>query len=548
MTRPNKYANPIIMISKTLQIMTFFVFAGTASVWATGTPRGTVISSQATAAFTVVDSTRRVNSNIIALTIAQLAAVNWTPPTASQAAGLNTPADYPAAITNSGNWEDQFDITAVSSRGFPAAVYLDSNADGVLSPAELAAGPLTRTATILADSAVYVVARVIIANNPALIGQLDVLTATATSVYDPTKNASGVYTTSISSAALLVTKTVSAPGPYAGDRVTYTIVYTNSGTAAASNVTVTDVFDNNLVFVTGSATPSPVSVAGQTVTWDLGAVPPTTGTIRFDVDIVNTVVPGTEIHNVADVRYFDGPNLVQLGSTETNFITIQSPTVTVDFTPDRLGAGEPGDTIDYAYAITNNGSVAETFDVSYTSSQGLSWLIYHDANGNDRIDAGEPVTATTGSLPSGMTYPIVARSVLPRVSIDGMVDSTIFMVSSTTNPDNFRTRRGTTTIVIPVMSLQKFADAPDPRPGNEIRYIVTYTNTGSGQAYAFTVADSIPGNTVYVPESVRLNSVNKTDAADTDEVIVQNGVIAVRVGTVAPAASGIIEFRVRITL
>jgi uncharacterized repeat protein (TIGR01451 family) len=330
--------------------------------------------------------------------------------------------------------------------------------------------------------------------------------------------------------------------------VTYTIVYTNSGSAPASNFTVADILDNNLVFIPGSSTPAPVTATGQTITWNLGSVPPTTGTIRFDVNIVNTVLPGTEIHNVADIRYTDGSNLIQLASTETNFITIQIPTVTVDFSPDRFGTGEPSDTVEYAYIITNSGTVAEEFAISYVSSLGLSWQVFHDANANDRIDAGELSTTGTGPLAPGETYRIVARSVLPLVPVDRTVDSTMFTVSSTTKVDNFRSRSGVTTIGIPVMNLQKFADAPDPKPGNEIRYMITYMNSGSGQAYAFAVADSIPANTAYVPGSVKLDSVTKTDGPDGDQVVVSNGIIVVNIGGVAPSTSGMIEFRVRITL
>jgi uncharacterized repeat protein (TIGR01451 family) len=256
--------------------------------------------------------------------------------------------------------------------------------------------------------------------------------------------------------------------------------------------------------------------------WNLGTiVANSNGTISFQVDLVSNAVAGTEIHNIADVHFNDGPNSINITSTETNFITVQSGGgVTVDFTPVQTGASEPGDTVDYAYVVTNNGGLLETFSFTYVSSQGL---------------AG-----------GGTQYRLVVRTIVPVVPADHTVDVTTFRVGSTTNASNFKTTTGTTTISIPVMSLVKVANAPDPKPGREITYTITYANSGSGRAIQFVVSDPIPANTTYVAQSVKLNNTPKTDEADADEVTVSGSLVTVNVGTVTPQASGTIEFRVRI--
>ncbi|MEO8168415.1 MAG: hypothetical protein ABI623_09215, partial [bacterium] len=143
-------------------------------------------------------------------------------------------------------------------------------------------------------------------------------------------------------------------------------------------------------------------------------------------------------------------------------------------------------------------------------------------------------------------YKVVARTVLPVASSNGTIDATNFKAASTTNAGNFKTTVGTTTMYIPVMSLVKIADSPEPKPGREIRYQITYGNSGNGHALQFAVTDSIPTNTTYVPSTVKLNNVPKTDSADGDEVTVIGSLITVNVGLVYPQSSGIIEFRVRI--
>ena len=96
------------------------------------------------------------------------------------------------------------------------------------------------------------------------------------------------------------------------------------------------------------------------------------------------------------------------------------------------------------------------------------------------------------------------------------------------------------------MSLVKVADAPVPKPGMEIKYTITYANSGGGHALQFAVTDSIPAHTTYIPQSVKLNGAAKTDESDGDEATVTGGMITIQMGTVNPQISGSIEFRVRI--
>ena len=519
-------------------------------VFGAGTPAGTTISNQAHAAYRANNGQQMplVSSNVVAVVVQQVGAVNITPVTASRSTQINTFVDYPSTVTNSGNGADNLLLAASSSHGFTVAMYRDANSNGVLDPGEISAGQITQTGNLAADSTERIITRMTVPNNISLNGQTDILTVTATSAYEPAANAVGTYTTTIASAAMTFTKSVNITAPRGGDRVTYTIAYTNSGASAASNVTVTDVLDNHLNYVTSSAVPVPSGISGQTITWNLGTVAPNgSGSITFQTDIVNNATPGIEIHNVAQVAYNDGPNLVNITSTENNFITVQSGgVVTIDFSPNRTGSGEPGDTLNYAFTATNNGGLAETFTLSFASNQNLVWTYYHDVNGNGQVDPGDVQTTSTGSLPSGGQYNVVARTILPVAPANGTVDATTFKAASTTNAGNFKTTTGTTTLYIPVMSLAKLADSPVPKPGREIRYQITYSNSGNGHALEFAVTDSIPANTTYIPSSVKLNNVSKTDAADGDEVTVVGSLITVNVGLVNPQTSGIIEFRVRI--
>ncbi len=518
---------------------------------AAGTPAGTSICNQAQATYAAANGVPMppISSNAVCITVQQVGTVNITPATASRTSQINTSIDYASEVTNSGNSSDNILLAAISSHGFPAAIYLDANGNGVLDPSELAAGVISQTGNLLADSSARIIIRLTIPNNIALNGQTDFMNIIGTSAFDAAARDTGSYSTIIASATLSFTKSVSNSVPRGGDRVTYTLAYVNSGSADASNLAVSDVLDNHLRYVTSSAVPAPTSVVGQTISWNLGTIAAgATGSIIFQVDIVNNATPGTEIHNIAQIQYNDGPNLINLASTESNFITVQAGgVVTVDFTPLRTDSGEPGDTIDYAFTVTNTGALTEAFTLSFSSNQSLNWIYYYDANGNGTIDSSETATTATGPLAgNGGQYNVVARTILGVVSTNGTIDVTTFRVTSTTNAGNFKTTTGTTTILIPVMNLTKIADSPEPKPGREIRYQITYGNNGGGHAIQFVVTDAIPANTTYIAQSVQHNTIPKTDEADGDEVTLSNGVITVNVGTVNPAASGVIEFRVRI--
>jgi uncharacterized repeat protein (TIGR01451 family) len=519
--------------------------------YAAGTPAGTMLMTQATASFRDSRHTNLqfVGSNTVNVVIGQIAVVNITPTVATQIARVNSSADYAFRVVNSGNGTDEFGIAVMSSLNFPIAMYRDANRDGVLAPDEVAAGALLLTGSMPADSTAYLVARVTVPNTASMNGQSDLLSITAVSGFDPRRSATALYTTTISSALIAATKSVDVTSPRAGDRVVYTVTCTNTGTADAANVTITDVLDVNLHFLTGSASPTPVSISGQTVIWEIGTLAgKETRTITYTATLLNNVPPTTEIHNFAILRCLDGTTAQQDSSAEINFIVVRSGgVVTVDATQDQETSAEPGDTVQYAFTITNNGVQPETFNLNSASSRNIAWILYADENANGRVDAGESVVTTTGPVPGGGgEFRVIALARMPRVPADLTVDIVTLRVASTVNPDNFITRLGSTTIMMPMVTLLKEVTAPMPVPGNEITYTISYANRGHGSAYRFLLVDGIPAHTTYVAGSTRHNGAGRTDSQDADEITVENGAVTAMLGTLSPATSGTIEFKVRI--
>jgi large repetitive protein len=519
-------------------------------VQAAGTPAGTVITNQARVTFRYPGdlSSTTVSSNIVAITVAQVAAVNLAPAAGSEFARLTTVVDYPFSLLNSGNGTDRFLLTWNSSLGLSAQVFIDANGDQLLGAAEISAGSVTQTPDLLEDRSGNFILRVSVPDSVGLTGQIDAFQLTAASGFDPSKRATLSRATTITAAVLALQKSVSRSMPRAGERVMYRILYSNPGNAAATGMSLIDELDPHLRYVAGSASPTPDSVGGQLLRWsNMSVTAWASGYVLFQADVLNNVPVGTEIHNVMSGLYMDGQSTRSTISTEQNFITVQaSGYVTVDIRPDTSAEGEPGDTLQYGFVIHNHGALPEAFNLSYTSSQGLGWIFHEDAAGSGRVDPGSPPITSTGTLAGGASYHIVATAVLPVVTADQTADLTLFRVQSSSNPSNYNIASGWTTISIPTMSLTKAASTADPLSGSEITYTISYFNAGHGVAYAFGISDSIPSHTTYVPQSTTLDGTPQTDELDGDQVTVSGGVVIVSLGTVAPNRRGTVSFRVKI--
>jgi uncharacterized repeat protein (TIGR01451 family) len=103
---------------------------------------------------------------------------------------------------------------------------------------------------------------------------------------------------------------------------------------------------------------------------------------------------------------------------------------------------------------------------------------------------------------------------------------------------------------VPNIVLTLTESAINPAPGDIVTYTIAYSNTGDGSATNTVVSASTPIHTSYVANSVTVNSVPKTDAADADGVTVSSGNITVNlgtiVGTIAPGGNGTITYQVTI--
>jgi len=154
-----------------------------------------------TAAATVIDnystlrcSTISLNSNVVRITVAQIAGATISPATSSLSGPQGTALYFPAALTNSGNGADSFSLSVSSQSGWPVSLYRDDNGDGIHQATEQAvisgSGSLTAGKSYRCFAAVTV-------PSTAISGAKDTLTLTARSSFNAAITACATFTTNV---------------------------------------------------------------------------------------------------------------------------------------------------------------------------------------------------------------------------------------------------------------------------------------------------------------------------------------------------------------
>jgi len=246
-----------------------WALAGTVTAipsWAAGTRAGTNITNTARVDFKDVNGNNLFQlSNTVTTTVSQVGGVIVDPNNGPVSLDPGDVFYFPHVVTNAGNFDDYINLTAVSAGGWPVAIYRDVNGDGVYQPAldiplldSAGDADAIPDSGFLSDSGVGSSMRILVAVTvPAgtADGAADVTTVTGTSVFDPTKTDTATDTINVTSPNVAVVKSVGPVGPQPpGTILTYTIVVTNNGSAAANTVVLTDPIPANTTYQAGTIT------------------------------------------------------------------------------------------------------------------------------------------------------------------------------------------------------------------------------------------------------------------------------------------------------
>ncbi len=424
---------------------------------------GSQITNIASGDYTdALGNTLVINSNPVSLTVQKVYALTLLE-NQTQVATLGAPVTFPHLLTNTGNSPDQYLLNlsqinaAFSLSGL--AVYADRNQDGVADDS------VNLNSTQISLNAGESLALVIVGSVPASanIGNQSSISLKATSQQNAALNqlVTDVVTV-VDQAVINVTKSQSVSTGTNGTVITYTLAYTNTGTAAG-RLTLVDALDNSLSYQANSGTWSSGSVltdaddteasvnptntginyklvGANQIEFAIGNIAPlTTGSVSFKVNVNSDA--NTKIPNTASYKQDNGLNNTVVKDTKTNTVVFslqqQLGVVLNNNSSSSSNNGNPNNSPDNLITKTgviagkpvifdnyvwNTGNTSDTYNLTYTATNlpTCAQVQFVGADGQTPLtDSNGDGIVDTGSLAAGQ-----ARAVKVRLTTTPICSST----------------------------------------------------------------------------------------------------------------------------
>jgi uncharacterized repeat protein (TIGR01451 family)/fimbrial isopeptide formation D2 family protein len=289
-----------------------------------------------------------------------------------------------------------------------------------------------------------------------------------------------------------------------GERITYTIVVTNTGDGTASNVTVSDALPAFTTFVAGSTAISGASgTAGAPPALATGITLPPAGvvTVTFAVTAAIPLTNGLTITNTAGVSSTQTPDPVT-GTVTDVVSSTHAISISKSVAPAIVG---PGGLLTYTifYTVTgdepaNSVTISDRTPLSTTFSSASDSPVLAPSIGG----TGDVVWALGTLLPatSGITQSTGTRRMTVRV--DGVVLSGTQIINSALITDASGltdTAQATATVnSAHDLALIKRVQPAIAAPGDLITYTITYSVTGNEPSLGTTISDVLPAEIAFV--------------------------------------------------
>ncbi|WP_029191295.1 DUF7507 domain-containing protein [Paenibacillus elgii] len=348
-----------------------------------------------------------------------------------------------------------------------------------------------------------------------------------------------------------VVKSANVSGAIVGDTITYTAVISNTGTANAASVVLSDALPTGLTFVTGS-----VTVGGATQsTYDITAGAPL-GSLNFGSSITVTYrarvtsLPSTQqLVNTANAAFTfqsvaGGSTISGVIPSNSVTVTVYSPILTITKTGSTANA-TVGNPVTYTLQIANTGNIGAATTITDNIPSGSSFVAgSFRVNGVVVPGANPAMGVAIGTIAAGgtstVTFQVLVNS-LP--SPPQLVDQAT--AAYTYSPPDGRTVSGSAssnTLTIPVRlpsaTVVKSVGNTDASVGDTLTYTSVITNTGLESISNVVLTDAIPSGTAFVAGSVTVGGVGKSSA---------NPASGIAVGTIAAGSSSTVTFQVTVS-
>ncbi|MBZ0268455.1 DUF11 domain-containing protein, partial [bacterium] len=301
-----------------------------------------------------------------------------------------------------------------------------------------------------------------------------------------------LWTTTFPGADIAVHKAANAVTRNIGTPATYTIVVTNRGPDAATNVAITDQLPLGLTFGTAFATTGTYSEG--TGVWAIGAMAVGQADTLIIDSVVDPSAAGSTIINTAAVTASDQVDGNPGNDESTVEIVVPSVDLVLSKTVDNPLPNE-GATVSYLLLLTNGGPDAATgvqvLDllptgvtfVSATPSQGT----YNPGTGV--WDLGTVATAATLSITATVDAGTAGQTITNNAAVSAVDQGDI-------NPGN-NSGLANFTVQSADLELSKSVSDTSPVAGQFVTYEVVLRNNGPFTAIGITISDPLPAGVAF---------------------------------------------------
>ncbi|QBB69777.1 DUF11 domain-containing protein [Pseudolysobacter antarcticus] len=424
---------------------------------------------------------------------------------------VGTPASYTLTVTNIGSAATI--ATSTVSDSVPASLSLGA------APAGCTITGQQVTCTVAAGLAVGASVSFIIPVTPLAIANGTTVnnTATVSGGGDPTcpnvsnPNCTSTTGTPVNAPQLVILKTVSSNPLIVGVPATYTLMVTNSGSAATTATsTVTDTIPSTLTLGT---LPSGCSAVGQTVTCTIAAPLAINSPVSFVIPITpQAAASGTSVSNTGSVVGGGDPSCPGGANCTSTTITpvVTKADLVVTKVASPVNTYVPGQSLNYTITVTNNGpsdlSGVTVSDLVPASVAVSAWSC-SVSSGSADCDTTAAGTGASGStntitlpnvfLASGASLSIAVTGTVPLSATGSIINSVTATppagTTCTTAPCTKTTTVTNTNGGTPVLSIVKTATPSTFAIGQTGTYSLQVSNTGTtSTAGTITVSDTLP--------------------------------------------------------
>ncbi|MEK4408545.1 cell surface protein [Bacillus sp. FSL L8-0642] len=336
---------------------------------------------------------------------------------------------------------------------------------------------------------------------------------------------SNLVSTQINNANVTLTKSTNKQFATIGETISYTILITNSGNTAATNVQLTDPLPNGAILTPGTVTLNGVlQNVDSLIALPIGTIPGgATFTLSFQVTVINITAQNPIINNAfASYLYTVNPSLPPTSKTaNSNSVTstIRLANLQATKSVDKTFA-EVGDVLTYTFALTNDGNVAANNVLLSDSIANGTAFVPDSVTINNVTQPGvTPASINIGSINAGTTITASFQVLITSIPNPNPISNNAsisynFIVDPNASPVSKNTTSTTTFTQVNDANVisAKTVDRAFATVGDVLTYSILLTNAGSVTADSPTFVDTNPDGTIFIPNTFLINGVLQNNA------------------------------------